>query len=112
MSCLSCKSSNQSEFPAELLIHFEGLKNLDKPGVWVFPRVLVCLNCGFLQSTVPALELASLAGGGTSDRARVLGRMVDDNRSLRIELFEKGDDGRPRGRDKPGSRDNGFHDRK
>ena len=60
MTCRSCRSVNQAEFPAELLIHFGGLKNLDKPGVWVFPKLLVCLDCGFLQSTVPAPELASL----------------------------------------------------
>ena len=70
MSCLSCRSSNQAEFPAELLIHFGGLKNLDKPAVWVFPKLLVCLDCGFLQSTVPAPELGIACrrylGSGTS----------------------------------------------
>jgi hypothetical protein len=85
MTCRSCRSVNQAEFPAELLIHFGGLKNLDKPGVWVFPRLLVCLDCGFLQSTVPAPQLASLVAG-TSDRERVLGWTVDDELPLRIEL--------------------------
>jgi hypothetical protein len=63
MSCLSCRSSKQAEFPAELLIHFEGLENLDNPGVWVFPKLLVCLGCGFSQLTVPAPELASVVAG-------------------------------------------------
>jgi len=63
MSCFSCRSNNQAEFPTEMLIHFGGLKNLDKPGVWLFPMLLVCLDCGFLQSTVPAPKLASLAAG-------------------------------------------------
>jgi hypothetical protein len=88
MSCLSCSSSNQAEFPAELLIHFGGLKNLDKPGVWVFPKLLVCLDCGFLQSIVPAPELASLVAG-TPEMERVLRWTFADNPPLRIELDEK-----------------------
>jgi len=75
MSCLSCGSSNQAEFPTEMLIHFGGLKNLDKPGVLVFPKLLVCLDCGFLQSTVPAAELASLAAGSSTSE-RVVGMYV------------------------------------
>ena len=60
MSCARCASDNQVEFPAEMNIHFSGLKNLDKPGVWVFPRVLVCLHCGFSQFIVAGPELALL----------------------------------------------------
>jgi hypothetical protein len=88
MSCLSCGSKKQAEFPAEMLIHFRGLKNLDKPGVWVFPKLLVCLDCGFLQSTVPAPELASLAAS-IPEMERVLGWTSDDNPPLRIELGER-----------------------
>ena len=81
MSCLSCGSKKQAQLSAEMLIHFKGLENLDKPGVWVFPKLLVCLDCGFSQSTVPPRELASLSAG-ISDRKRVLGRTVDDKLSL------------------------------
>jgi len=75
--CPSCRSNNQAEFPAEMLIHFGGLKNLDKPGVRVYPKLLVCLDCGFLQSTLPAPELASLVAG-TPEMDQVVGRMFDD----------------------------------
>jgi hypothetical protein len=84
MSCLSCGSKKRAEFPAEMIIHFGGIKNIDKPGVWVFPKLLVCLDCGFLQSTVPAPELASLAAG-MSEIDRILG-VFDGNLPLRIEL--------------------------
>jgi hypothetical protein len=75
MACLSCRSSNQAEFPSEMLIHLGGLKNLDKPGVLLFPTLLVCLDCGLLQSTVPAAELASLAAGSPTSE-RVVGGYV------------------------------------
>jgi hypothetical protein len=61
VSCLLCGSDSQAELTAEMLIHFSGLKNLNKPGVWVFPKLLVCLDCGYSHFTVPKRELASIA---------------------------------------------------
>jgi hypothetical protein len=61
MSCQRCGSSNQEELDSEMVIHFSGLKNLDKPGVWLFPKLLVCLDCGCSHLTVPEKELASIA---------------------------------------------------
>ena len=60
MSCQLCGSGNETELAAEMIIHFTGLRNLDKPGVWVFEKLLVCLNCGGSMFTVPAKELASI----------------------------------------------------
>jgi hypothetical protein len=51
-----------------MIIHFSGLKNLNKPGAWVFPKLLVCLDCGFSQFTVPVAELALLAKGTGTER--------------------------------------------
>jgi hypothetical protein len=61
MSCPRCASGNQTEFTAEMMLHFRRLKNLDKPGVWLFPKVLVCLECGHSRFTAPETELALLA---------------------------------------------------
>jgi hypothetical protein len=63
MPCKSCWSVNQSKFPAEMAIHFPGLKNIDKPVVWVFPEVVVCLDCGTAEFAVPEAELRQLAMG-------------------------------------------------
>jgi len=63
MACRSCGSGNQKEFTAEIDIHFPGLRNLDKPTVLVFPKLLVCLDCGFTQFTLPETELRYLAQG-------------------------------------------------
>jgi hypothetical protein len=57
-----CASANQAGFGTEILVHFLGLENLDKPPVWVFPKLLVCLDCGFSRFTTPERELAILAG--------------------------------------------------
>jgi len=48
MACVLCASSNEVEFPSEIILHFpfSGLENLDKHGVFVYPKVLVCLDCG------------------------------------------------------------------
>ena len=61
MSCLSCGSSNQMEFPAEMLLHFSGLDNLHAPNVLLYPKVLVCRDCGFSQFIATKSELALLA---------------------------------------------------
>lgn len=65
MSCTLCGSGKEVEFAAEMVIHFSfsGLKNLDKPGVWIFPKLLVCLDCGFSRFTIPEEKLALLAKG-------------------------------------------------
>ena len=63
MPCKSCGSVNQSKFTAEMAIHFPGLKNIDKPVVWVFPELVVCLDCGTAQFAVPEAELRQLAKG-------------------------------------------------
>ncbi len=63
MSCKSCQSEHQSKLTSEIAIHFPGLKGLDKPIVWVFPKVLVCLDCGFAEFAVPERELSVLVKG-------------------------------------------------
>ena len=69
MACLLCASSNQAEFGGEILIHFNGLKNLDKTPVWVFPKLLVCLDCGSSPFSVRQSELALLASTAQADEA-------------------------------------------
>lgn len=63
MSCKSCTSEHQVEFGAEINIHIPGREGLDKPTVWVFPKLIVCMDCGFTEFAVPETELAGLASG-------------------------------------------------
>ena len=52
MPCKSCGSVNQKNFSAEMGIHFLELKDIDKPTVWVFPEVILCLDCGMAEFSV------------------------------------------------------------
>lgn len=60
MVCDACGSDGKCEFTGEVAIHFQGLKGLEMPIVWVFPKVLVCLNCGLAQFQIPEEDLRTL----------------------------------------------------
>jgi hypothetical protein len=51
------------KFSAEMAIHFLELENIDKPVVWLFPEIVVCLDCGTAEFAVPEAELRQLAKG-------------------------------------------------
>jgi hypothetical protein len=63
MSRDKCACENQREFNGEVAIHFPGINGLQKPIVWVFPKVRVCLDCGYADFTVPERELGVLVTG-------------------------------------------------
>jgi hypothetical protein len=70
MYCELCQSGNQSEFTAEMMIHFSGLPNIDNPGIPAFPKIAVCLDCGFSRFSITEPELSLLAEGTrTSERS-------------------------------------------
>ena len=60
MACVSCRSEKQAEFGAEMNIHFPGWEGLNKAGVWVFPKLTVCFDCGSTLFALPADELRLL----------------------------------------------------
>lgn len=60
MACKSCGAENQEQYGAEINVHFPGRRGLDKPGVLVFPSLVVCLDCGFAEFTIPQTELRVL----------------------------------------------------
>ncbi len=61
MVCRSCQAKNVKEFSAEINIHFPAQEGLDKPAVFVFPKLVVCLGCGFTYFTLPDPKLRQLA---------------------------------------------------
>jgi len=58
MSCKVCTSENQSKFPTEIAIHLPGLST---PHVFLFPQVVVCMDCGFVEFVISDAELPRLA---------------------------------------------------
>lgn len=63
MSCARCSSLNEAEYTSEIMIHFSGCKNLNNPGVLMFPKVLVCVDCGASRFTTPTEDLRTLREG-------------------------------------------------
>ena len=61
MACRSCQAENVTEFGAEINIHFPAREGLDKPTVLVFPKLVICLGCGFTHFTLPESQLRQLA---------------------------------------------------
>lgn len=69
MPCMKCGSEHQTEVDAEMNVHFSGSRGRDKAAVLLYPRLLVCLDCGFTELMISRKELASLAEGvGKQDR--------------------------------------------
>jgi hypothetical protein len=65
MACKQCSSDHHSTFSTEMNIHFPGREGLDKPTVWVFPKVVICLSCGFAEFVLPRNDLHALVEGLT-----------------------------------------------
>jgi hypothetical protein len=64
-------------FIGEMGIRSPGLKNIDKPSVWVFPELIVCFDCGRTDFLIPENELGELRrltkGDALASRSRRLG---------------------------------------
>ena len=60
MACKVCGSENLISLDGELSASFPSVKAVDFPPVYVCPKVLVCLDCGFAELIVPKKELESL----------------------------------------------------
>lgn len=78
--CTRCQSERQESFSSEIAIHFPGLAGLDKPIVWVFPKISVCLDCGEARFAIPEKELEVLRTGTPIEGANVwVGGQSDQN---------------------------------
>ena len=60
MGCSSCASANLTKFTSETMIHPTGFKNAANPGILVFPKLLVCFECGVSQFTLSEADLRQL----------------------------------------------------
>jgi len=60
VSCKSCLSANTRNFNGEIAIHSPGLTGLNEPIVWIFPKLSVCLDCGFAEFEIPEEQIRQL----------------------------------------------------
>jgi hypothetical protein len=51
---------NEKKLRAEINLHFPGWEGLDQPTVWVFPEVVVCLDCGLAEFFISEAEVGRL----------------------------------------------------
>lgn len=58
--CKSCGSTNLTDLTAEVCIHFPGLNGLAVEPVFAFPKLKICLDCGFIESNLSKGELRQL----------------------------------------------------
>lgn len=67
--CPSCSSKKQRRFNGELALHFPGLEGLNKPIVWAFPEILLCLDCGVAIMTLDNDPLTEVRQFYTDDKS-------------------------------------------
>jgi hypothetical protein len=70
MECKRCRSHDIHNFNGELGIHFPGREGLTKPLVWVFPKLMICLHCGFAEFVVPDEQREQLKDDGVPAQSR------------------------------------------
>ena len=67
MPCKSCNGTNQREIYSEIAVHGEVRTKLGAPHLLIFPKLLVCLNCGFVEFTLHEAALRHLAASPDSN---------------------------------------------
>jgi hypothetical protein len=58
--CEACGSTSLDQYTSEICIHFPGVNSLEKVSVLAFPKLVICLDCGFTRSTLSHEELQPL----------------------------------------------------
>ena len=69
MPCKGCTSDNQQYFSVDLALAFPGVERLKLSPVYVCPKILVCLDCGYAELVVAAAELERLKKGMAAFRS-------------------------------------------
>lgn len=59
MVCPKCQSSSLSEVPAEIRLYRNRPRTLSHPPLSPYPDVLICLDCGFAEFSVPQAWLSA-----------------------------------------------------
>jgi hypothetical protein len=60
MSCKGCGAGNQRSFKSEMTIAFREPENVNQAPLYVCQDILVCLDCGHIEISLPAEKLEQL----------------------------------------------------
>jgi hypothetical protein len=60
MSCKKCASSSQRSFKSEMSIAFREHENVNRAPVYICQDILVCLDCGYIELSLPPAKLEQL----------------------------------------------------
>ena len=66
LCCANCGSAKLQTFSTEANIHFPGPANLARASVFVFPKMIICLDCGQITSKLSENELRMLRQGAAT----------------------------------------------
>jgi hypothetical protein len=66
--CKDCASTHLTVLDAEANIHFRGLKALNKPAIFIFSKLVVCLGCGLTQFKLEGQQVELLRENIVSER--------------------------------------------
>ena len=51
--CRRCSSEKVTWLDVEAILHLPGLRGLHQAPIWAYPKLLVCLVCGFAEGSIP-----------------------------------------------------------
>jgi hypothetical protein len=61
MACSACDSENLRKFGSEIAVHVEeGISDLSKPHVLIFPKITICMDCGHMHGQLREDDLPLL----------------------------------------------------
>jgi len=60
MPCQKCGASSQRSFKSEMSIAFRGHENVNRAPVYICQDILVCLDCGYIELSLPPAKLEHL----------------------------------------------------
>ena len=63
MACKKCASERQQSFSAELSLASLRIEELEQAPLYVVQKIPVCLDCGYVELTLPTTELEELRKG-------------------------------------------------
>ena len=63
MACKNCGSEKLQHFSGELSVCSLAIEKIKQAPVYVVQKILVCLDCGYIELIVPTAELAQLRRG-------------------------------------------------